>query len=56
VIGQSSSEAPSTSPYVVAALNSWSLKRGLAPAQCVDVPPTALTVQAGRFGKSRATR
>ena len=38
------------------ALNSWSLKRGQAPAQWVVVPPTALTVQAGRSGKSVATR
>ena len=38
------------------ALSSWSLKRGVAPAQCVDEPPTALTVHAGRFGKSLATR
>jgi len=37
-------------------VNSWSLKRGQAPAQWVEVPPTALTVHAGRFGKSLATR
>ena len=28
----------------------------LAPAKCVVVPPTAFTIQAGRFGKSFATR
>jgi hypothetical protein len=49
--------APSTPPpYVERARSSYSLKRGQAPAQCVDVPPTAFTVQAGRFGKSLATR
>src|SRR5215468_5898485 len=37
-------------------LNSCSSKRSDAPAQCVVEPPTALTIQAGRFGKSLATR
>jgi hypothetical protein len=32
------------------------LKRGLAPAQWVVVPPTALQVHAGRLGKSFAIR
>ena len=30
--------------------------RSDAPAQCVVVPPTVLQIQAGRFGKSLATR
>ena len=33
------------------ALNSCSWKRSEAPAQCIVEPPTALTIQAGRFGK-----
>src|SRR5215813_1035893 len=37
-------------------LNSCSSKRSEAPAQCVVEPPTALTIQAGRLGKSFATR
>ena len=32
------------------------MKRGQQPAQCTVVPPTVLHVQAGRFGKSLATR
>ena len=32
------------------------MKRGVAPAQCVVVPPTALTIHAGRFGKFSDTR
>ena len=32
------------------------MKRGVAPAQWVVVPPTALTIQVGRLGKSVATR
>ena len=32
------------------------MKRGVAPDQWVVVPPTALTIQVGRFGKSLATR
>ena len=56
VIGQSSMLAPSRSPYTLRIRNSWSMNRGVAPAQCVVVPPTALTIQVGRFGKSRDTR
>ena len=36
--------------------NSCALNRGVAPDQWVVVPPTAFTIQAGRFGKSRAIR
>jgi hypothetical protein len=32
------------------------MNRGVAPAQWVVVPPTALTIQDGRFGKSRVIR
>src|SRR3954466_6450661 len=32
------------------------MNRGVAPDQCVVEPPTALTIHAGRFGKSFATR
>ena len=35
-------------------MNSCSWKRSEAPAQCVVEPPTALTIQAGRLGKSLA--
>ena len=56
MIGQSSRLAPSTSPYVVRALNSWAMNRGVAPDQWVVEPPTALTIQVGRLGKSFATR
>src|SRR5882757_7887927 len=41
---------------MVLSLNSCSSKRSEAPAQCVVEPPTALTIQAGRFAKSLATR
>ena len=41
---------------MVRALNSWAMNRGVAPDQWVVEPPTALTIQAGRFGKSFATR
>ena len=41
---------------MVSAFHSWSWKRRLAPAKWMVVPPTALTIQAGRFGKSRAIR
>ena len=32
------------------------MNRGVAPDQCVVVPPTAFTIQAGRFGKSLVMR
>ncbi len=32
------------------------MNRGVAPDQWVVEPPTALTIQAGRFGKSLRTR
>ena len=41
---------------MVLALNSCSWKRSEAPAQWVVVPPTVLQIQAGRPGKSLATR
>src|ERR1700746_528587 len=56
VIGQSRRLAPGMLPYVLLVLNSCSSKRSDAPAQWVVEPPTALTIQAGRFGKSLATR
>ena len=56
VIGQSRRFAPPTTPYSALVLNSCSWKRSEAPAQCVVVPPTVLQIQAGRFGKSLATR
>src|SRR3954447_5730004 len=56
VIGQSSRFAPSMSPYVERARNSYSWKRGHAPAQWAVVPPTILHVHVGRLGKSFDTR
>ena len=41
---------------MVLAFHSCSWKRSEAPAQWVVVPPTALTIQAGRPEKSLATR
>ena len=38
------------------AVNSCAMNRGVAPDQWVVDPPTALTIQAGRFGKSFDTR
>src|SRR5712671_4852563 len=55
VIGQSKRLAPGMFPYVLLILNSCSSKRSEAPAQCVVEPPTALTIQAGRLGKSFET-
>ena len=56
VIGQSARFAPAIAPYVLRALNSCGWKRNEAPAQCTVEPPTALTIHAGRLGKSCATR
>lgn len=56
VIGQSSRLASLMPPYSEAIRNSCSSKRNEAPAQCTVEPPTDFTIQAGRFGKSRATR
>ena len=54
--GQSSRLAPAISPYSLLARNSCSWKRSEAPAQCTVLPPTVLQIQAGRLGKSLATR
>src|ERR1700748_2469087 len=56
VIGQSSILAPGTLPYALRILNSCSSTRSDAPAQWTVDPPTDLTIHAGKFGKSLATR
>jgi len=38
------------SPLMLCILNSKSRKRRAMPAQCTVLPPTALTIQAGRLG------
>ncbi|MNF41722.1 hypothetical protein D3C84_227540 [compost metagenome] len=43
------------SPFSLRMRNSKSRKRRATPAQCTVLPPTALTIQAGRFGWLRAT-
>jgi hypothetical protein len=50
-MGQSMSDVPGTSPYVVLARTSHGRRRGVAPVQCSVVPPTPFAIHTGRFGE-----